>query len=447
VNWRSIFPWVFLFSCVDGFIANWLYPDRLALLYRDFLVLGVYLLFLSREPAGKWLGQLRSRLGPGSWVFALSFLVVGILQVFNPLSPGVLVGLLGLKVQFLYWPLALLAFAWIEDLEKARSLLKTIVYLSIPINLFGLYQFWQGPEFLTATFGPGFERAIVVAHIEGISAEESFLRVIGTFASSGQYSSFLLINAMFCFALMFSTRNMREWVFFGGCAVLNFLALLATGSRGALLVLLAQAVMYAVLCHRARRVLIVASLVGLSLYYGFDWMGEPVARRFESARDISMIRHRTVETTAAMFVNVLDEYPLGKGLGTASNATRHLLGEDSTGWELVENHLTKLQMETGIFGVFFFYGVVVLLILRWVRRWHQPMGASTFDLIAPIAAYCLTALLLSFVIGGFDSPPQSVFFWALVGMVAKLSALTRLAKQRAVALHQRAWLAHAHPGS
>jgi O-antigen ligase len=404
----------------------------LALLYRDFLVLGVYLLFLSREPVGKWVGQLRGRLGPGAWGFALAFLSVGILQIFNPLSPGVLVGLLGFKVVFFYWPLAILAYAYVDGLETARSLLKAIVYFSIPINLFGLYQFWQGPEFLTSTFGPGFERAIVIAHIEGILAEESFLRVIGTFASSGQFSNFLLINAMFCFALMFSTASKRDWLVFGGCAVLNFLTLLATGSRGALLALLAEAVVYAVLCHRAWRVLIVASLVGLSLFYGFDWMGEPVAKRFETARDFSMVRHRTVETTTAMFADLVDEYPLGKGMGTASTAARHLLGEESMDLALVENHLSKLQMETGIVGVFFFYGFVLLLILRWIRTWHKLMDEKTFDFVSPISAYCITALLLSFVIGGFDSPTAAVFFWGLVGVVARLSAIAHLERQHAL---------------
>ncbi len=447
MNWRAIFPLVLLFSCVDGFIANWLYPDRLAILYRDLLVLGIYLLFLSREPVGKWVGQLRRRLGPGAWGFALAFLSVGVLQIFNPLSPGVLVGLLGFKVIFFYWLLAMLAYAYVDGLERARWLLKAIVYFSIPINLFGLYQFWQGPEFLTSTFGPGFERAIVVAHVEGILAEESFLRVIGTFASSGQYSNFLLINAMLCFALMFSTPNKREWLIFGGCAALNFLTLLATGSRGALLVLLAEVVVYAVLCHRARRVLIVASLVGLSLFYGFDWMGETVVKRFETARDFSMIRHRTVETTTAMFMDLVDEYPLGKGMGTASNAARHLLGEESTEWSLVENHLSKLQMETGIVGVFFFYGFVLLLMFRWIRTWHKPMDEKTFDFVSPVSAYCLTVLLLSSVIGGFDSPPQYVFFCSLVGIVAKLSMLSRLAGQCAAVPHQLSRVTQAHMGS
>jgi O-antigen ligase len=89
-------------------------------------------------------------------------------------------------------------------------------------------------------------------------------------------------------------------------------------------------------------------------------------------------------------------------------------------------------METGIVGVFFFYGFVLLLILRWIRTWHKLMDEKTFDFVSPISAYCITALLLSFVIGGFDSPTAAVFFWGLVGVVARLSAIAHLERQHAL---------------
>ncbi len=424
--WKKLFPAVFLFTCVDGFISNWLYPDRLPLLYRDFLVLGVYLFFIGQEPVGRWVGQLRKRVGPVAWLLAISFLVLGLLQIFNPFSPDLLVGLLGFKVLYFYWPLAVLAYAYVDSLEKARSLLKMVVYLSIPINLFGLYQFSQGPDFLVSTFGPGFERATIMAHIEGISAEESFLRVIGTFASSGQYSRYLLLNGMFCFALMFSTMDKREWLILGGSGVLNFLALLATGSRGGLLLLLAATLIFAVLCRRARRILVVMSFVGLSLYYGFGWMGERVVTRFETLRDVEMIRHRTVETTSAMFVDIFEEYPLGRGLGTANTASRHLLGEGSSGWSMVENYPSKLQVETGIFGVIVFYSFLFVLSVRWLRRWLRSLDGPAADLGRALTALCFTLFVAAVLSdGGLDTPPGSVFVWTIVGIVARFSALSR----------------------
>ncbi len=436
MTWRRLFPVIFLFTMVDGFISNWLYPARLPLLYRDFLIIGVYGLFISQEPMGQWVSQLRERVGPGAWFTAMSFMGVGLLQVFNPLSPDVLVGLLGLKILFLYWPLAILAYAYVDSLDRARGLLKAIVFFSAPINLFGLYQFWQGPEFLISTFGPGFERATVMAHIEGIDLRDSFVRVIGTFPSSGQFSNFLLINNMLCFALMFSTTSKQERWIVSGCAVLSFLAMIATGSRGGVVILLLESVVFGVLCKSARGALVIGLLLGLSLDYGFGLMGEKVVARFESLRDMEMVRHRTVNTTSAMFADTVEKYPLGRGLGTASMASRHLLGEDSSGWAMVENYPSKLQMETGIPGLLLFYLFLVVLSVRWRRQWLKPLEGPIFNLASALTAYCLTQFITSGLFGSLDTPPQSVFLWALIGIAARLSVLSSAIRLKAFADYQ-----------
>jgi hypothetical protein len=436
MTWRRIFPLVFLFSCVDGFISNWLYPNPWPLLYKDFLIIGVYALFITQEPAGRWMRELREQAGPAAWFFAMAFSVLALFQIFNPLSNSVLVWLMGVKILFLYWPLALLAYAYVDSLDRARGLLKAIVYFSVPISLFGLYQFSQGPEFLVSTFGPGFERATVMAWIEGIGPDDSYLRVIGTFASSGQFGSFIQLNAMLCFGLLFSATERREMLIVIGCAVLNFLALLATGSRGALVVLVIEAFVFALLCHRARQSLVVTSLIGLSLYYGFDWLGDSVFSRFESLRDVEMVRHRTVDTTSAMFAEVFTEYPFGRGLGTASVAARHLLGEDSSGWALVENYLSKLQMETGIQGVSLFYLFLGFLSFRWLWDWVAPLEGPALDLGLALAAYCLTLFIVGGLFGGLDTPPQSVFVWALIGLAARLSIVSSAIRHKPLAHSQ-----------
>jgi hypothetical protein len=421
--WRRFFPLILLFSCVDGFISNWMYPDRLALLYRDVLILGVYVMFLLREPVSAWAGRLRERVGTPAWFLATAFLCVGVIQIVNPLLPGVLVGILGFKVLFFYWPLALLAFAYVDSLERARRLAATIVLFSIPINLFGLYQFWQGPEFLVSTFGPGFERATVLAHIEEIESEDSFVRVIATFASTGQYTGFLLVNSMLTIALFFTAERARAATIWTGCSLLNVLGMLATGSRGGLVGLAAEAALVVILYRRTWRPLAMAAVAAVGLYYGFGWLGGTVAQRFESLGNVEMVRQRTLETTSKMFAILLDRYPLGRGLGTGSTASRHLLGEDSGDWELVENDLSKLQLETGIVGVVAFYLFILALGMRWLGRWHRSADDRVLGFMVPLSACCLTKMAFAFITGGFDSPPGSVFFWVILGTVARLSAL------------------------
>lgn len=426
MSWQFLFPWVLLLTCFDGFIANYFYPAVFFLLLRDFFVLGVYTLAVFQGRFGSWTSELRQRIGPVPWGCAIAFLAVCVLQILNPSLPGLAVGLLGFKVTAFYWPLSILSYAYAKDLPAARQLVQRIVYLSIPINLFGLYQFWAGPYFLVDTFGPGFERATLLAHIENAAnPEDTFLRVIGTFASSGQYSQFLVINSMLTLSLALTGTVPSYRLVMYGALLLNFVSLLATGSRGGVLSLgLTFLCMWALSPHIRRGVwLSLLAAGGLSL--GFRWMGSAVMQRFETLADTEMIRQRTFETTPLMFTDLLRDHPLGLGLGIASSASRYLLSdEDSSGLTepfLIENHLSKLQLETGLFGVVAFYLLVLTLMLRWLRRWRTAPDAETRTFLVPLSAYCLTFMALSFIIGGFDSPPQGLFFWILVGMVARLS--------------------------
>ena len=56
--------------------------------------------------------------------------------------------------------MALLGFAFAEDLKRVRKLFWWIGVFSVLINLFGLIQYVKGPGWVIGTFGPGMLRAI-----------------------------------------------------------------------------------------------------------------------------------------------------------------------------------------------------------------------------------------------------------------------------------------------
>ncbi len=421
MSWRRFFPLIFLFSCVDGFISNWLYPARLPLLYRDILTLVVYFLFMTQELQRHWVGKFKRSIGPGTWYIAMLFILLGILQIFNSKVPSMLVGILGFKVMFLYWPMAILAYAYVDSLDRLRRLLRTISYFSIPISIFGLFQFWADPNFMVNTFGPGVEKAMVMAFIEGgEAAEQTFLRVFGTFASSGQFSGFLVINTMFISSLLFTAKNKFERHLMIGCAILNFITLLATGSRGGLLIIFIMGFVFVILCRRLWRRLVFMFLLAISLYMGFSYLGRGVISRFESLRDTEMIKLRTIEVTKATFMDYFERYPFGHGLGTGSSASRYLSEGEEVEWELIENYPAKLQYETGILGVILFYLFLLKLSVHWLRHWLKPIDSTIYIIIASLSSLCLVIFCNSLV-GIIDTSPVAIFLLATVGIVAKLA--------------------------
>lgn len=422
MNWRLFFPIILFFSCVDGFIANLLYPAKLPMLYRDFLALGTYFLFFLQEPAGQWLGRVYKRIGAFVWGLGLLFFSICVLQVFNAFLPNLAIGLLGLKVSVFYWPLLLLSYAYHETPRLARRFLWWIVALSVPIHLFGIYQFIAGPEYLVNTFGSGFERATLLAFFEGASVEiDSYVRVLGTFASSGQYTTFVVLDAAYIFSLILSSRKPLERLLLRAIAILNFAALLATGSRGGLITLSIATILMGLFYSGIRRFVSSALLLGVGLFFGFHWMGEAVARRFETLRKIDTITERTIDTTPIQFRELFEKAPWGMGVGMGSTAARHLADADQSDIQLVENHPSKLQLETGIAGVVTFYGFALGLILRLLLPWRNRSDREVSALLGPLSAYCLSILMLSFLVGGFDSPPASLFFWATLGLIIRVS--------------------------
>lgn len=419
MSWRRLFPLIFLFSLVDGFIGNLYYPAKLPFLYKDIFILIVYILFfITREPGKRWVSEFRRRIGYGNWYIAISLIILGGLQIFNPGVPRLDVGILGFKVTFFYWPLAILAYAYVDNLESLQRLLKTIVYFSIPICIFGIYQFWQDPDFMVRVFGEGFKRAIVM----GAGEVGEFLRVFGTFASTGQFTQFLVINIMFIFGLLFATKRRFEKPILVGCLVLNYITLLCTGSRAGLILLFPTTILFLIFCRWLWRTFFIMFLLSTSLSFGFNYLGRAVISRFETVRDIEMIRHRSIETAERLFKRYLEEYPFGRGMGTGSTAARHLFRETPSELEYIESYPAKLQCELGITGVILFYLLLFRLVLHWIRYWLKLIDRQTYILIAALSAYCWTAFAFS-LFGIIDSTPIAIFLWTEIGVVAKLATL------------------------
>lgn len=421
--WKKLFPAIFMLACVDGFFSNWLFPAKFPLLFKDIFILLVYVLFILQITERNLFAKFKRSIGFGTLYLAMLFALVGAMQIFNNDVPKIEVALVGFKAMFFYWPLALLGFAYVDDYQKAYSLMKKIVLFSIPICLFGIFQFWADPYFMVNNFGMGFARAIMLAHID--AEVDSFLRVFSTFASSGQFSLFLVINGSFILGLLFAAQKRSEKMLMGACLALNAFALLATGSRGSTLLLLLVTIAFMLLCKRVLKQVMIILLLGGIFYFAFNFLGKGVIARFETLKRTDMIRERTIEATKGIFFEYLEEYTFGRGMGTATGASRYLLTDDMDEQPvLIENYPSKLQYETGIIGVVLCY-LVLLLLSRRLLGYALLFGRKHGDaIIAALSSFCLVVFVYSlfFVI---DPPPQGIFLWAMVGMVAKMAQLKK----------------------
>src|SRR5262245_50383430 len=98
--WQSALFGAFVLVVFEGALRKWAFPWAQAQIYfvKDAILLAAYLGFIldrrKNLPALKGTGWIKPVL--------LACVVWGCIEVFNPNSPSILVGLIGLKAYFLY---------------------------------------------------------------------------------------------------------------------------------------------------------------------------------------------------------------------------------------------------------------------------------------------------------------------------------------------------------
>ena len=129
-RWRGAVQAALVLLIFEGAIRKWLVPGAQDLVYfaKDVLLLGAYLGFLRDRP------RLRLRLPALPLLYGVLVLSVlfGLLEVFNPNLPSLLLGALGFKAYFFYVPLLfVLPAVFPDDASLARAMRKYLL-IAIP---------------------------------------------------------------------------------------------------------------------------------------------------------------------------------------------------------------------------------------------------------------------------------------------------------------------------
>lgn len=137
-QWRFgvflIFAWLLLEDVVRRLIPG--QPVEVALA-KDVLIALTYfsfLLYFSFKGKKIW----KPAFGGALFLLA-AFLII---NVFNPDSPGLLFGLIGLRSYLWYLPLIFLGYYMFGSQEKLLKFCQILVYLSVPLFLFAVFQYF-----------------------------------------------------------------------------------------------------------------------------------------------------------------------------------------------------------------------------------------------------------------------------------------------------------------
>jgi hypothetical protein len=453
-NWRTGLLIFLVWLLFEDFARKYLGNNMIIYLAKDFLVLIVYFSFY------KACRQDKTRIfRPSFRIPLLAFIWFGVIQVFNPASPSLFFGVMGLKMFFLYVPLIIVGYH-LFDSEKA---LERFFYLNLAcivlIGSLGIAQAILGHTFLNPQIMQDDIRELSSLYrVSPITGTISY-RPTSIFVSAGRFADYLGIAWLtvlgFTGYLLLRRRRGQSLAFLALASTSAAMALCA--SRGAFV--------YGVLD---------VVVTSIAFVWGAPWRQQQVIRVFRTIQRAGLgivaaafllvaifpealmsrlsfyyetmspnsaageLAQRTqdypIQNFLAAFDN--DHWPYGYGIGTSALGIQYIVRIFKVRplSVAVESGFGTLVVEMGIVGLFLWIVVSAAIVFSAWNVVRHLKGSPFFPIAFVIFWYSFVLLFLS-MYGGIQAYEDFVlnaYLWLLLGILYRLPTLASSAQAAAL---------------
>jgi hypothetical protein len=444
-NWRRGVYFLLAWLLFEDLARKYLGNNMAVYFGKDFLAAVVYLSYFKALRKGEV-----KTFRPPFLLPLLIFVWFGILQAFNPGSPSVVYGAVGLKLYFYYIPLMFVGYSMFEKEADLRRLFLFLVAISGIIAGLGIVQAILGHTFLNPAQMQADIRTLSENYrVSPISGEISY-RPTSIFVSNGRFAFYLVPAWLIAFGmggyLLLRTRQGRILV----SIVLGLLtgAIVLSVSRGTLLWTLGSALVASAAFlwgapwrqGEARRVLrnlqrtllsVGAALVLLMSFYPkavesrVAFYTETLLPSSPDSDLLYRVRDYPIRNIEGAFET--PRWPYGYGTGTASLGIQYvarILRIPPTG-VTVESGFGTLVVEMGILGLLLWIVMSCAILASSWRIVRSLKGSPWFPL-----AFCIFwfafLLLLPYTYAGMATYQDFVLnahLWLLLGILFRLPSL------------------------
>ncbi len=374
------------------------------------------------------------RLPPLSgWVIA--FVVLTLVEAFNPNTRGLLKVVGGFRQQLEWIPFFFFGYFLMRSKERFRKFFLILGVIALANGLVSTIQTQLTPA-QVAKWGPGYAQLINgTGSVSGrvYTDSEGTVRVrptaLGSDLGFGGFVGVVALPGLL--ALLGTGRLRRRWA----VVLLSLGALLAVATSlqreavlGAVLAAAAFAVLSASAGRRATRVMAGLLVIGALTFVTASVLapdaGKGVFSRYASIAPgkaaTTSIDYR--EKDLSQIPTDIKNYPLGAGLATAGAARTFGGGPTATieGRQLAsaESQYNYVTLELGLPGLVLWVALSIQLIVLVVRRLRR---ISDVELRLDLAG--VFAVVIAFTVMGFVGPtmsnlPFGPYFWFAVGIAA-----------------------------
>ena len=410
--WRASVYLLAAYVLVEGFLVNAYAMPALNLLKDVQLLLIFFRLALS---------LVARRMFPvphTGWVVPyFMFAVYYVAEIFNPLLPSLLVGLIGARVTLLYFLCFVVGFWFFSDRAQIFRFLWFHNLLSIPVSAFGIVQYFTGPELLLR-ISPGFSRAIFYANDPRNPQAGFYFRTISTFASSAGLSQYLWVASILSLALLMIAKRPLDKILVGVALLAQACATLSTGGRGPFILLFVCVFFAFWLMGRLRQAFLATALLMACLFVSVIFLGPMVQARFATIFDFEMVRDRNMSLAVGEFGNAMDSPIVGLGAGRGCAATARMFPDLEIAGS--ENQFARIRNEGGFAGLTLFLVLTAAILLETWRTTKILRDPELKIVGCLVASFCLVNIFIFPIGQPLDIPPTNFYFWLFLGLLHAL---------------------------
>jgi hypothetical protein len=444
-NWRLGLYLFLAWMLFEDLFRKYLGNNTALFFAKDVLVGIVFVSFLA------WVRRRREPLFRPPFLLWLSlFFWLAFVEVFNPNSPSVLYGFLGMKMCFYYFPLIFVGYVLIRNsADLDRFMVFNMWFASIIAGL-GIVQAIMGPTFLTPTdLAPELRELGTLERYTPITNQGVF-RPTSVFVSDGRFGWFLILMWLLAlgalgFALLRRGRAPKVYYLATG---LLALAIFLSGLRttfvvtGASVVILFAAFLWGApwrwgtgqrLVRAMRRSIIFGAagiLLAVLLYpealgARLDFYSETLSPL--SPRSELVSRGRDYATDEFIKAFARPNWTFGNGTGAFSLSAQYvskLLRERFPVYP-VESGYGNLMLEMGVLGVLLWIAwTLATVVACW--RVVERLRHTVYFPVGMVIFWFVFILLLPFSYNGmapFQNYIYNAYLWLLLGILFRLPSL------------------------
>ena len=376
-------------------------------------------------------------------------MLFGFVQVFNPHSPSIFYGLLGMKLYFYYIPLMFVGYAMLRTEDDLRRFLVVSMTLAAVIASVGIIQSIVGVNFLNPHGGADIDE---LSHLVRYTPSGiAVLRPPSVFVSEGRFGAYLVV----IFILGLGTagylllRSKRGRIIVFPALALVVVAVILLGSRGGFLYAGASALVLSAgmlwgapesrlggyrLLKAIRRGF---TFVALALSLAVILFPDVVGARWAFYRETLSPNSESFEAGGRVWDYPVGElqkaladpnWATGEGIGTASLGAQYVarileVPVPNISW--VENGYGNLIVEFGILGPILWLIWASSLVFAALKITLSLKGTWAFPVALSILWFEFL-LLFPFTWGGivqYQNFVSNAYFWLMVGVMFRLPGL------------------------